>query len=615
MAIVRNEFPYTNFHEINLDWILTTLKKFESELQNFIALNTVKYANPIQWDITTQYAANTVVVDKNGVAYLSVQPVPSGVALDNAEYWTQIFNFGVSFGNIKAAIGKDNGDSNTAIYDFYKGECFWFKDELYEAFKEITKGTAIIEKTNAKKVSLNDYIKNIDTSISIIRKSENNITDTAGESYTNNSKNANFQNDGDFSVSAGDVNLTAKREMNLNAPTVHISKMLSYGAVETGTLFNYINIMNDDGVIRRVLLEKAKTNDIIIANNFEELQDAINSNKIVLCFDNITADTTLEINNNNAHVFMFGVMTSTANPIISIKGRAQRIYFKQLIGNNANNGVEILSTSDGTGRNDYTFDFISNVKVGIYLNSAWESNENGILRTKIHFNYIDFVETGILFEATGRNFINENAFYCGGIEASVVAVKFSGDQNDPFNSNNFYNLSFEGSKKCVDMTNGKNNNFLMFRMYENTGNDIIELKNSFHNLFYAANAVATERTVKDNGINHYRNFQYMQDNEVIGSDFNTSGETFYLTEQWKDEQRGANLYNNISYVELNGNTYILPTPYSFEKASKPLVLVKCITASNSKLLYFNGSVVKGAETLEDNTTYLLTNNVLRKITL
>lgn len=615
MAIVRNEFPYTNFHELNLDWILTTLNKFESELQNFIALNTVKYANPIQWDITTQYAANTVVVDKNGVAYLSVQPVPSGVTLDNAEYWTQIFNFGVSFGNIKAAIGKDNGDSNTAIYDFYKGECFWFKDELYVALKEIPMGTAIIEKTNAKKVSLNDYIKNIDTSISIIRKSENNITDTAGESYTNNSKNANFQNDGDFSVSAGDINLTAKREMNLNAPVVNIGKMLSYGAAETGTLFDYINIMNEDGIIRRVLLEKAKTDDIIIANNFEELQDAINSNKFVLCFDDIVTDTSLEITNNNARVFMFGVINSTASPIISIKGRAQRIYFKQLIGNNLNNGVEILSTSKGTGRNDYTFDFISNVKVGLYLNSAWESNENGILRTKIHFNYIDYVETGILFEATGRNFINENAFYCGGIEASVVAVKFSGDQSDPFNSNNFYNLSFEGSKKCVDMTNGKNNNFLMFRMYENTGDDIIELKNSFLNLFYAANAVATERTVKDNGINHFRNFQYTQDNEVVGSDFNTAGETFYLTEQWKDENKGINLYNTISYVELNGNTYVLPTPYSFEKASKPLVLVKCITASNSKLLYFNGTVVKGAESLEDNTTYILTNNVLRKITL
>ena len=67
--------PYTNFHDLNLDWIIEVLNEFNTKLTNFVSLATIKYADPIQWDITSQYEANTVVVDSNGNAYLSVRPV------------------------------------------------------------------------------------------------------------------------------------------------------------------------------------------------------------------------------------------------------------------------------------------------------------------------------------------------------------------------------------------------------------------------------------------------------------------------------------------------------------------------------------------------------------
>ena len=28
------QFPYTNFHELNLDWIIETIKEFKSEIDN-----------------------------------------------------------------------------------------------------------------------------------------------------------------------------------------------------------------------------------------------------------------------------------------------------------------------------------------------------------------------------------------------------------------------------------------------------------------------------------------------------------------------------------------------------------------------------------------------------
>ena len=71
--------PYTNFHDMNLDWIIEALNEFNRKLANFVSLNTIKYADPIKWDIISQYAQNTLVLDpQDGTAYLSVQPVPQG---------------------------------------------------------------------------------------------------------------------------------------------------------------------------------------------------------------------------------------------------------------------------------------------------------------------------------------------------------------------------------------------------------------------------------------------------------------------------------------------------------------------------------------------------------
>ena len=81
-------YPYTNFHELNQDWILGILKKFENELKQAIDYKTIHYADPLQWNITTQYAPNTVVVDENtGIAYISKDAVPSGILLSDKNYW------------------------------------------------------------------------------------------------------------------------------------------------------------------------------------------------------------------------------------------------------------------------------------------------------------------------------------------------------------------------------------------------------------------------------------------------------------------------------------------------------------------------------------------------
>lgn len=156
MGLFEN-FPYANFHELNLDWILHELKELETEITNFVAINSVKYANPIVWDITSQYETNTVVLDSSGNAYLSVQPVPAGVALDREEYWTKIGNFSALWDSVRSAITPyDEQHSTTASIDHKAGDWVWVENDLLLITKNITAGDKYVNGGNCTKTNVHD---------------------------------------------------------------------------------------------------------------------------------------------------------------------------------------------------------------------------------------------------------------------------------------------------------------------------------------------------------------------------------------------------------------------------------------------------------------------------
>lgn len=85
-----NQFPYSNFHEMNLDWILNVIKNLENEWSTYKAINQIVFRG--DWDITTQYPPYSVVKnDKNG--YFALQAVPKGIPITNTDYWVMVYDY------------------------------------------------------------------------------------------------------------------------------------------------------------------------------------------------------------------------------------------------------------------------------------------------------------------------------------------------------------------------------------------------------------------------------------------------------------------------------------------------------------------------------------------
>lgn len=83
------EFPHTHTYDGDLGYIIKTLDTLVKKYNTFFDYNTIHFADPIEWDITTQYAAFTIVFDTNvGASYISKKPVPAGITLDNSDYWS-----------------------------------------------------------------------------------------------------------------------------------------------------------------------------------------------------------------------------------------------------------------------------------------------------------------------------------------------------------------------------------------------------------------------------------------------------------------------------------------------------------------------------------------------
>ena len=87
-----HRYPGTDLHEIDLAYILGEIQALKYKLDNFVKENTFHLADPLDWNITTQYSACTIVRYHDDRLYLSAKPVPAGIQITNTEYWLNLID-------------------------------------------------------------------------------------------------------------------------------------------------------------------------------------------------------------------------------------------------------------------------------------------------------------------------------------------------------------------------------------------------------------------------------------------------------------------------------------------------------------------------------------------
>lgn len=175
-----NQYPYLNLNDLNLDYLLNEIKSMYNDVTNFVSINAIKYADPIQWNITSQYEKNTVVIDPlTGTAYISVAAVPSGVALTRTEYWTVVFDLG-SFVTRAAQNFTSHWESDTTLTATFptpaNGWLVW-GDVLYKALVNITAGDSYVVGGNIEHFTIEDLYNEYLNTIANIIQTVGDLTD------------------------------------------------------------------------------------------------------------------------------------------------------------------------------------------------------------------------------------------------------------------------------------------------------------------------------------------------------------------------------------------------------------------------------------------------------
>lgn len=171
------EFPNTRTYDSDLGWLIAAMKKLAEETAEFIETNKIKFADPITWDITKQYEANTIVLSTAGDGYISSQAVPTGVQLSNTLYWTKIFNFAELFEQLRHNIViEDDGESSTTTKAREKNDLLWWNNNIVKVLVDMPIGTAYIEGSNIIKITIEDLLNDINSQIELLITEYDNLS-------------------------------------------------------------------------------------------------------------------------------------------------------------------------------------------------------------------------------------------------------------------------------------------------------------------------------------------------------------------------------------------------------------------------------------------------------
>ena len=408
-----DNFPYTNFHELNLDWILRVLKNIESTLDEFVSLNIIKYADPIQWDITRQYPKNTIVIDPiSGTAYISVDNVPQGVALSNTDYWSVVFDLG-RFITLAASNFADSYESvltTTATMPTDEGKWVVWNSILYEALNDIHVGDRYVEDGNIKRRTVEYFCSKIKDQIATEiqdRINADNLlrADIDAEVLARGNADITLQNNIDAEVLArGNADITLQN--NIDAEV--LARQTADGDLSQLTTSNKNNLVSainevnttGGGAIAKIgdldnLVTAAKSNIVSAINEtftINDYQDVVGVKEFGAKCDGTTDDSDALISAINAcegKVLVINGDMKISKPIpithpIIIRGNSHTIYtastFSTTGGLIGERQVFLINGANGVKIENLTINCINtaNINTGVLINNSSRVELNGI---------------------------------------------------------------------------------------------------------------------------------------------------------------------------------------------------------------------------------------------
>lgn len=159
------EFPHTRDYEGDLGYVIKKIIELSEKYDVFFAENHIKFADPIAWNITTQYEAYTIVSDSDTeTAYISKKPVPAGIALTNTDYWEVVGVLTVdatargSIENILRFVANIYESGTTATAIRHSGDILVVNGKLYYVTATINIGETYTE-LNTEAITIEDMIK------------------------------------------------------------------------------------------------------------------------------------------------------------------------------------------------------------------------------------------------------------------------------------------------------------------------------------------------------------------------------------------------------------------------------------------------------------------------
>lgn len=88
------EFPHTREYNGDLGYIIKKLEELNARYNNFFDYNSIKFHDPITWNIETVYTAFEIVYDDQTEAfYISKTATPAGIDISNSNYWLLVTPF------------------------------------------------------------------------------------------------------------------------------------------------------------------------------------------------------------------------------------------------------------------------------------------------------------------------------------------------------------------------------------------------------------------------------------------------------------------------------------------------------------------------------------------